>query len=50
MVFLSCLNALYSSRNLCPSSCIRTVCVASDLGDTGPSDIELALHAAWMDK
>lgn len=48
--FLSCLNALYSSRNLCPSSCNRTVCVASDLGDTSPSDIELALHAAWMDK
>lgn len=48
--FWPCLNVLSSSGNLCPSSCIRTVCRALDLGDTGLNGRELALHGAWMDR
>lgn len=51
--FKPCLNALYSSGNLCAFHYVKTVYVALDLGDTGLSGRELALHKAcvggWMD-
>lgn len=51
--FKPCLNALYSSGNLYAFNYVKRVYVALDLGDTGLSDRELALHKAcvggWMD-